>query len=109
VGDVESYRALKYNWVGQPKNEPSLAVFREGSRGVAAYVSWNGATEVKTWELLASTDSSGSNAFSIRKQNRTGFETAITVSDKDGYAYFSVQARDTSGRILGQSSFKAAS
>jgi hypothetical protein len=51
-GDTDSYRAYKQRWVGRPTEPPALAVEREGQR-VTAYASWNGATEVRRWQLLA--------------------------------------------------------
>lgn len=43
-----SYRTLKANWVAYPPWKPDIAV-QEGK----VYVSWNGATEVKFWDLVS--------------------------------------------------------
>ncbi|ETN45157.1 uncharacterized protein HMPREF1541_10034 [Cyphellophora europaea CBS 101466] len=46
---VASYRALKVEgWVGRPVTKPQAVI-----RGGKLYVSWNGATEVRTWSLQA--------------------------------------------------------
>ena len=48
-GVDRSYRALFTDtWVGQPDDPPSGAV-----RGATVYASWNGATQVTRWEVLA--------------------------------------------------------
>ena len=43
----QSYRAFRFPWVGRPTDRPALAV-----RSRALYASWNGATEVASWQLL---------------------------------------------------------
>ena len=48
----ESYRAFRLPWTGTPAHAPSLALAGEG-RALTAYASWNGATDVATWQLLA--------------------------------------------------------
>lgn len=46
---VNSYRTYKdANWIGKPKTKPN--VMYHGDDGIV-YVSWNGATEVETWEV----------------------------------------------------------
>ena len=48
----ESYRVLCFPWTGRPTDPPALALAR-GAHGEEAYASWNGATGVARWELLA--------------------------------------------------------
>src|ERR687898_1818643 len=44
--ELESYRAFRFPWIGQPEDAPAV-VTNVGSEGhVTLYVSWNGATEV---------------------------------------------------------------
>jgi hypothetical protein len=63
-GDIQSYRAYKFPWVGKPNYPPHMTIKLsadnehgdvhegpEGSRNLTAYVSWNGATEVATYIL----------------------------------------------------------
>jgi hypothetical protein len=52
--EVESYRAFGFPWIGQPNGDPALAAERRPDDEVTLYASWNGATEVATWEVLAS-------------------------------------------------------
>jgi hypothetical protein len=59
-GDIQSYRAYKFPWVGRPNYPPRMTIkLSEGSedeavethQNLTAYVSWNGATEVATYIL----------------------------------------------------------
>ena len=63
------------------------------------YASWNGATEVATWTVLAGT-TAGALA-KVGAQQRSGFETMIAVSSAG--PYFAVTAQDAGGHTLGQS------
>ena len=49
----ESYRSYRLPWVGLPRSRPVVAAADEPGAGTDAYMSWNGATEVATWELFA--------------------------------------------------------
>jgi hypothetical protein len=69
------------------------------ARGSIAYVSWNGATEVRTWRVLAGRSPAALAA--AGSQPWAGFETKIPVNS-DG-PYFAVTAHDASGRQLGRS------
>ena len=63
------------------------------------YASWNGATEVDTWTVLAGkTPGALARAGS---QRRAGFETTITVNTEG--PYFAVAADDAGGHVLAQS------
>ena len=73
----ESYRAYRMPWVGLPRSRPKVAAADEPGAGTDAYMSWNGATEVATWELFAG--SSASSLQSVATVPRRGFETKITA------------------------------
>lgn len=45
--DAQSYRAFKMNWTATPTWGPAVA----GSDG-KFWVSWNGATELRTWAVV---------------------------------------------------------
>ncbi len=88
--DADSYRAYRFVWHGHPTNRPAVAV----DRGRLS-VSWNGATEVVRWRVLA-----GSNADHLRRVKdvaKTGFETSIPISSA---AYSAVQALARDGSVL---------
>ncbi len=96
---VFSYRALRFEWTGRPA-EPPTGVARRGSDGgMTVFASWNGATEVASWRVLA-----GERATTLRPladAPRTGFETAIPVPARAPVA--AVQALDADGTVLGTS------
>jgi len=50
---VQSYRTYKGNWTGTPSWSPTLAT-RNNDPNV--YMSWNGATEIQTWALMTSSN-----------------------------------------------------
>jgi Arylsulfotransferase (ASST)/TAT (twin-arginine translocation) pathway signal sequence len=98
---VESYRAFRFPWKGHPTDDPALvAVPGEAADELSLYVSWNGATEVASWRVLAGPNPDRLEAVGplVPKE---GFETAIRV--RSGQAYVGVEARDGSGRVLGTS------
>jgi hypothetical protein len=66
---------------------------------VTIYVSWNGATEVATWQVLAGGDPDKLEP--AGSAPRKGFETALTLYT--GEPYVAVEAKDSSGRVLGTS------
>jgi Arylsulfotransferase (ASST) len=49
----ESYRAFRFPWSGQSTDEPAVATESGSEVEVTLYASWNGATEVTTWQVLA--------------------------------------------------------
>lgn len=75
--EADSYRVYRFTWSGHPRSRPAIAAKRSGGN-VTIYASWNGATGVKRWQVLA-----GANAAKlkpVRTVPRTGFETAITLT-----------------------------
>ena len=97
--ETESYRAFRFPWSGQPDDDPDLAAESGPGAEVTLYASWNGATEVATWEVLAGPNPGALEA--VASAPRKGFETAITVETTE--AYFRVRAKNGSGRVLGTS------
>jgi hypothetical protein len=63
------------------------------------YASWNGATEVATWEVLAGPRQS--RLASVGSVHRDCFETAMLVQSFDPYV--AVRAKDRLGQPLGTS------
>ena len=93
----ESYRAFRFPWSGQPEEDPALATETGPEDLVTLYVSWNGATEVATWQALAGP--SPERLRPVETVPRDGFETTIAVRTTEPYV--GVRARDRSGRVLG--------
>jgi predicted lipoprotein with Yx(FWY)xxD motif len=85
--------------VGKPLTKPSIAVRRPGAK-TTVYASWNGATQVASWEVLAGP--SGRSRARLKIVARHGFETAIRVKESS-HAVFEVDALGAHGRILGTS------
>ncbi|HXY86415.1 MAG TPA: arylsulfotransferase family protein [Gaiellaceae bacterium] len=89
--DADSYRVFRFVWQGQPTEKPAVAV-----SGQTVYVSWNGATKVARWQVLAGTDAQ--HLKPVRTASKNGFETAIDVSG--AAPYVAVRALDRSGHVL---------
>ena len=92
-----TYRAKVEPWVGLPLYPPAAAV-RRTTRGTTVYASWNGATELSSWKVLAG---SGGSPAVVATHAKSGFETAIPVGGS--YKSFRVQALDARGRVIGTS------
>ncbi|KAI0150812.1 Arylsulfotransferase-domain-containing protein [Xylariaceae sp. FL1272] len=101
IGQVIAYRAWKADWVGKPKWPPSIAADTDDAGVTSIYVSWNGATEVDKYVMLASNRSSRLNGKDsiIATSDRTGFETPFVLDQKVKYAR--IAALDRNGTILG--------
>lgn len=97
--DVRSYRAFSLEWNGLPDEAPRGAARTNPAGGTLVYASWNGATGVDSWQVLA-----GGRSDALRpvgSQQPSGFETAIAVNS---FArYFQVVALDASNRPMGRS------
>jgi outer membrane protein assembly factor BamB len=94
-----SYRAFRFSWSGRPSDQPAAVAERVSEEEVLVYASWNGATEVTAWEVLAGPDPG--RLESLGQVPRDGFETAMVVQTSEPYV--AVQAKHRSGRVLGAS------
>ena len=94
----QSYRAFRLPWSGRPAEAPAIAVTgNPGARTI--YASWNGATEVDRWQLLAG---ESADSLSVLSGTRSrGFESSLRTKAKG--PYFAARALDSSGAALGQS------
>jgi hypothetical protein len=99
VYPVEFYRAYRSSWSGYPTGSPAIAASATSS-GTTVYASWNGATQIATWRVLAGP--SPNNLSVVAQKAFNGFETGIPTSSAQ--AYFAVQALDAGGQVLGDSS-----
>ena len=95
----ESYRAYRFAWKGNPGGKPAAAA-RVSGKGTRVYASWNGATEVAAYRVLAG-KSSRKLKVVAKGVKRAGFETAPLIRRAD--AVWQVQALDSKGRVLGTS------
>jgi hypothetical protein len=95
-GTNQSYRAYRHQWTGRPAEGPA-AIARTVEGETTVYASWNGATEVARWRLLAGPQSSALET--LVTVEREGFETAIAAGGEG--PYFEVLALDEQGELLG--------
>jgi hypothetical protein len=96
---IRSYRAVAADWVGHPADPPAIVARANPANGFIVYASWNGATEVDRWQVLAG--SSKSSLEPMGSQPWAGFETAIAVNSAG--PHFAVVALDQNGNELGRS------
>jgi arylsulfotransferase ASST len=94
----ESYRAFRLPWTAHPAEAPAIALVRRGG-DLTAYASWNGATDVYGWQLLAGEQRNDLQPVSgVRSR---GFESALHTSSAG--PHYAVQALDAGGALLGRS------
>ena len=95
-----SYRSTVAHWVGLPLPPPAAAARPAPGGGTTVYASWNGATRLAAWRVLAATSASGRLTF-LASSTKSGFETAIHLPGS--YTKFEVQALDAAGHAIGVS------
>jgi hypothetical protein len=95
--DSETYRAFRLPWSGQPNDDPAIAAESGPEDEVTIYASWNGATEVTAWHVLAG--SAPDRLEPLASAPHQGFETVITVHTTEPYVGLS--AVNGSGKVLG--------
>jgi hypothetical protein len=97
---VNSYRAYQFVWSAQPSTPPAIRVKTGPNNQSTVYVSWNGATDVASWKLLAGP--SPSTLSWVSTTSSQGFETAIHTTTPE--PYLAVEALSKSGVVLGATS-----
>jgi hypothetical protein len=95
-----TYRAFRAPWTGIPLYPPAVASTKGRGNAVTVYASWNGDTQVRSWQILA-----GKNPSSLRPVGRAKrkvhFQTKITVHTAGRWV--AARARDGSGKVLATS------
>ncbi len=94
VEGTDSYRAYRLAWTGRPAERPAVRL-----AGDVAHVSWNGATEVVRWQVLAGRDPQ--HLQPIASRSTTGFETTIRLSTEA--AVVQIRGLNAGGAVLGTS------
>jgi hypothetical protein len=94
----DSYRAFLLPWDGSPRTAPKVAASASDGR-VTARGSWNGATEVARWQLLAGANEDAMTI--VAEAPNTGFETTIRATTSQPLV--AMRALDATGRTLGTS------
>jgi hypothetical protein len=102
--DMASYRDFRFPWSGRPQRPPAvIANLNNTDEETIVHVSWNGATGVAAWRVLA-----GKRPSSLAAQSTTpaaGFETATILpktyaTSPTTLGYVAVQALDSAGHVL---------
>jgi len=83
VAPTSSYRAYRLPWSGHPLTLPALAATPTRRHTTTVYVSWNGATDVAAWRVLAGSDPT--KLASVATVAKTRFETAIRILGRQRY------------------------
>jgi hypothetical protein len=93
-----NYRAIRERWSGRPLTRPAIAARRTRGGRVLVWASWNGATEVARWQVLAG---GASRLRGVASKARDGFETELTARTRASHV--AVRALDARGQVLGTS------
>ncbi len=98
--DMSFYRAYRFPWRARPASPPSLlATLNDTGEETIVHASWNGATEVSAWRVLAAKHGGSLTAQATIPAN--GFESSTTLPAT--YTQVEVQALDAAGGVLGTS------
>ena len=97
--NVQDFRTYLSPWSGRPKSSPAVLAQPNGAGALGVSVSWNGATEVASWRVLAG--SSPGALAPVATAPRSGFQTTIKVLATGPYV--EVQALDAQGTVIGTS------
>jgi hypothetical protein len=95
-GSTTSFRGYRYVWNGQPIVAPSVRNGTPSGGKTELYVSWNGATDVASWTVLAG--ASAKQLAAVGTYPDSGFETAISAPTVGPDVM--VEAISTSGQVL---------
>jgi outer membrane biosynthesis protein TonB len=97
--NVQSFRTYLQPWSGQPTSSPSIAATAGAPGTVAVAASWNGATNVASWRVLAG--SSQTTLTQVASAAKAGFQT--TIAAPSAGPYVQVQALNAAGSVIGTS------
>jgi hypothetical protein len=94
---MDSYRGFRFPWSGRPLSPPTVvANLNNTSEETIVHTSWNGATDLASWRVLA-----GERPQTLEPRTTipaSDFESSTMLPKK--YAYVAVQALDSAGRVL---------
>jgi hypothetical protein len=98
--DLIFYRSFRHPWTGRPLTPPAVVANANNTNlETIVHMSWNGATGVASWRVLA-----GPRAASLAPQTTitsTGFESQTILPER--FAYVAVAALDSGGHVLATS------
>jgi hypothetical protein len=96
---ANTYRAFRFPWTAQPSTPPALRAASAWDGARELWASWNGATDVSGWRVLAG--NSPNSLRSVGSFASSGFETAIRAPTTARYVR--VQALSSTGAVLASS------
>jgi hypothetical protein len=102
--NVENYRTYLAPWTGEPATLPAVAAQVGASGSMTVEASWNGATAVSSWRVLAGASQGSLSVVTTVKH--TGFQTTCSVT---AASLVEVQALAASGHVLATSAAVAPS
>jgi hypothetical protein len=95
--DMSFYRAFRFPWSGRPLTPPAvLASLNNTGEETIVPASWNGATDVASWRVLAGKQTGSLTAKATIADD--GFESSTTLPQR--YPRLAVQALDSAGHVL---------
>jgi len=97
--EVQDFRTYFSSWSAHAPGAPVALAKRGGGDSVSVAVSWNGATEVASWRVLAG--ASPATLAPVATAAKAGFQTTISVPGAGPYV--AVQALDGAGAVIGTS------
>ncbi|MHB1469461.1 MAG: arylsulfotransferase family protein [Solirubrobacteraceae bacterium] len=105
--DFVFYRAYRHPWQATPKTAPAIAAnLNNTAEETVVHASWNGATDVASWRVLAG--KSASSLKTVETIPDEGFESSTILTPQQQepatpYAYVQVQALSSTGKALASS------
>jgi hypothetical protein len=96
---TQVYRAFRFPWSAMPASPPAITLKVTGPTTTTVYASWNGATAVSSWNVLAG--ETPATLATIATVPSSGFETAIALPS--AARVFAVQPLGVAGEVLGTS------
>lgn len=98
---VSSYRAYRFLWQATPRTKPAVVATRDlGTTTIDLASSWNGATTVRAWQVLAGASPTTLHPLGAIMRSQ-GFETRLQI--RSAAAYVAVRALGGSEAVLATS------
>lgn len=102
---MSTYRSYKFNFTGRPYLPPITKSIVYGSTPETAntfhYISWNGATDVHSWNLYGAKKNSSDSFSLLANVEKTDFETMYMTKGYMAFVY--VEAVSADGKVMGTS------
>lgn len=95
---IQDFRTYLAPWSGRPASPPAIVAHRANAT-VTVKTSWNGATDVASWQLLAGPSPAA--LAPVASSPKSGFETTLQANTPG--AYVATRALDGAGDALGTS------